>query len=76
MMLRLIRKNFTLKQSIALDLVNVDQILICNKFKHSHTSFKYFIGYKDDNIIRLLCIILPQMGGFIKYFDNGGKNIP
>ena len=36
---------------------------------------KYFIGYKDDNIFRLLCIILPQMSGYIKYFDNGGKNV-
>ena len=36
---------------------------------------KCFIGYKDDNIFRLLCIILPQMSGYIKYFDNGGKNV-
>ena len=24
--------------------------------------------------MRPLCIILPQMSGHIKYFDNGGKN--
>ena len=36
---------------------------------------KYFISYKDDNIFRRLCIILPQMSGYIKYFDNGGKNV-
>ena len=23
-----------------------------------------------------LCITLPQMSGFIKYFDSGGKNMP
>ena len=22
-----------------------------------------------------LCIILPQMSGWIKYFENGGKNM-
>ena len=22
-----------------------------------------------------LCVVLPQMTGYIKYFDNGGKNI-
>ena len=22
-----------------------------------------------------MCIILPQMSGYIKYFDNGGKNM-
>ena len=38
-------------------------------------SFKYFIGYKDENIIRLLCIILPQMSGYIKYFEDKGKNV-
>ena len=37
---------------------------------------KYFIGYKDDNIDRPLCIIFSQMSRYIKCFDNGGKNIP
>ena len=70
------KKEFhTSKQPIALDLVNVDQILIADKFKRSDTGFKYFIGYKDGNIIRPLCIILPQMSSFLKYFDNGGKNV-
>ena len=37
---------------------------------------KFFIGYlHDDDVIRPLCIILPQMSGYIKYFDNGGKHI-
>ena len=63
------------KQGITLNLVNVNQILISDKFKHNDRSFKYFIGYKDDNIIRPLSIILRQMSGYIKYFDNGGKNM-
>ena len=33
------------KQAIDLDLVNVDQIVVSDKFKHSDESFKYFIGY-------------------------------
>ena len=33
------------KQSINLDLVNVDQIVVSDKFKYSD-GFKYFIGYK------------------------------
>ena len=33
------------KQSITLDLVNVSQILISDKFKHSDTGFKYFISH-------------------------------
>ena len=27
----------------------------------------------NDCIIKPLCVILPQMNGYIKYFDNGGK---
>ena len=61
------------KQSSPLNLVNVNQILIYDKFEHSDKGFNYFIDYKDDNIIRPLCIILPQMSGYIKYFDNGEK---
>ena len=51
------------KLPIALNLANVNQILISDKFEYSDTGFKYFIDYKDNNIIRLLCIISPQMSG-------------
>ena len=63
------------KQPIALDLINVDQIVVSDKFKHSDDGFKYFIGYKEGEIVKPLCIILPQMSGYIKYFENGGKNM-
>ena len=55
--------------------VNVDQIVVSDKFKHSDEGFKYFIGYQEGEIVKLLCIILPQMSGYIKYFENGGKNM-
>ena len=55
--------------------VNVDQIVISDKFKHSDEGFKYFIGYQEGEIVKPLCIILPQMSGYIKYFENGGKNM-
>ena len=63
------------KQPIDLDLVNVDQIVVSDKFKHSDDGFKYFIGYKEGEIVKPLCIILPQMTGYIKYFENRGKNM-
>ena len=63
------------KQPIDLDLVTVDQIVISDKFKHSDEGFKYFIGYQEDEIVKPLCIILPQRSGYIKYFKNGGKNM-
>ena len=49
------------KQSIDLKSVNVDQIVVSDKFKHSDDGFKYFLGYKDGKIFKPLCIILPQM---------------
>ena len=35
----------------------------------------FFIGYKEGQIVKPLCIILPQMTGYIKCFEKGGKNI-
>ena len=42
---------------------------------NSDEAFKYFIGYQDDEIVKLLCIFLPQMSKYIKYFENSGKNM-
>ena len=63
------------KQAIDLNLVDINKIAISDKFKHRDKGFKYFIGYKDDCYVRPLCIILPQMSGYIKYFENRGKNM-
>ena len=63
------------KQTIDLDLLNADQIVVSEKFKHSDDGFKHFIGYKEGEIVKPLCIILPQMSGHLKYFENGGKNM-
>ena len=54
---------------------NVDRIVVSDKFKHNNDGFKYFIGYQEGGIVKLLCIILPQMSGYTKYFENGGKNM-
>ena len=51
--------------------VKLDQIVVSDKLKHSDENFKYFIGYQDDEVVKPLCIILPQMSGYIEYFENG-----
>ena len=63
------------KQPINIDLINVYQIVVSDKFKPSDDSSKYFVGYKEGEIVILLFIILPQMSGYIKYFENGDKNM-
>ena len=56
-------------------MINVDQIVVSDRFRHNDESFKYFFGYQEGEIVKPLCIILPQMDGYIKYFENGGKNM-
>ena len=55
--------------------VDLDLIVVSHKFKHNNEGFKYFIGYLKGEIIKPLCIILPQMSGYIKYFEKGRKNM-
>ena len=63
------------KQAIDLDSVATDKIVVSDKFRHSEEGYKYFIGYQEDEIVKRLSIILPQMNGCVIYFDNGGKNM-
>ena len=55
--------------------VNTKHIVTSDKFNHSDEGFKYFTGYQEGEITKLLCIILPQMSGYIKNFENGRKNM-
>ena len=76
------RKNFVGKkfshlQKIWLlfpDIFFPDKVVVSDRFKHSDEGFKYFIGYQEGEIVKPLCIILPQMSRCIKYFENGRKN--
>ena len=54
------------KQAIDLDSIITDKIVVSDKIRHSEEGFKYFIGYQEDEIVKPLCIILPQMNGYIK----------
>ena len=70
------RKEFySSKQAIPLDSVDLDKIVVSSKWKISDTTYKYLCGYLNDDVIQLLCVILPQMNGYIKYFGDGGKNM-
>ena len=60
------REFHTSKQVIALKSVKTGKILVSYKSKHSDDGFKYFIGYlHDDDVIRPLCFILPQLSEYI-----------
>ena len=70
------KKEFFLsKQAIFLNSVDLSKIVVSSKWKISDTKCKYFCGYLNNDVIQTLCVILPQMSGYIKYFDHGGKNM-
>ena len=48
-----------------------NKILVSKKVSYgAKNSLQYFIGYNDDDVIRPLCIKLPQMIGYVKNFDR------
>ena len=60
--IRFNKKEFDMsKEPIDLMSVSVDQTVISEKFKHNNEGFKYFIGYQEGEIVKPLCITLPQM---------------
>ena len=63
------------KEAIFLDSVDLSKIIVSSKWEISDTKYKYFCGYLNNGVIQPLCVILPQMRRYIKYFDDGGKNM-
>ena len=63
---------YSSKQAISLGSVDLDKIVVSNK---QQTTYKYLCGYLNNDVIQPLCVILPQMHGYIKYFDDGSKNM-
>ena len=57
-----------------LDSVDLSKIVVSSRWKLNDTTYKYFCGYLNNDIIKPLCVILPSMNGYMKYFENGGKN--
>ena len=63
------------KEPIGLMSVNMDQAVVSDKFNHNEDGFKYFIGYQKGEILKPFWIILPQMSGYIEYFEYGNSNM-
>ena len=70
------RKNFKKwllpKKKVAkIDDVDVNKILVSKEEPYgTKNSFKYFIGYNDNDVIRPLCIKLSQMTGYVRTFES------
>ena len=66
---------YSSEKAILLDSIDLSKIVVSSRWKLNDTTYKYFCGYLNNDVIQPLCVILPQMSGYIKYFDNGGKNM-
>ena len=55
----------------SIDDIDVNNILVSKKESYgTKKSLKYLIGYNDNDIIRPLCVKLPQMTGYARKFDE------
>ena len=68
-------KFYSSKQAISSDSVDLNKIVVSKKCKINDKTYKHICGYLNNDTIQPLCVILSQMDGYIKYFDNGGKNM-
>ena len=69
------KKFYSSKEAILLASVDLSKAVVSSRWKLTDTTYKYFCGYLNNDAVKPLCVILPQMNGYIKYFDNGGKKI-
>ena len=59
------------KKIFNIDVIDANKILVSKREKYGkHNSFKYFIEYDDNNVIRPLYLFLPQTIGYIKFNKN------
>ena len=65
---------YSSKEAILLDSVDLSKKVVSKKWKIDDKTYKSFCGYLNNDVIKPL-VILPQMNGYIKYFDDGGKNM-
>ena len=62
------------KKPIDLNLIDINNIVASDKIKLGKGD-KYYIGCKDDEFIRPLCVIFLQISRSIKHFDNSSKKM-
>ena len=59
------------KRVTKIDDIDVNKILVYKEEPYgTKNSFKYFIPYSDNDVIRPLCIKLPQMIGYVREFEG------
>ena len=58
------------------DDINANKILVSKKETYGkYNSFKYFIGYNDNDVIRSLCLKFSKMTGYVNEFNENKNTI-
>ena len=59
------------KNVFNIDDIDVNKILVSKNEQYSkNNSFKYFIGYNDNDVIRPLYLFISQTTGYINKFEK------
>ena len=59
------------KKVIKIDDIDFNKTLVSKEEPYgTKNSFKCFIGYNDNDVIRPLCVKLSQMTGYVRKFDG------
>ena len=58
------------KSRILINDIDINKIVVSNKFLFGKQDFKYFIGYIDDKKIRSLCTSFPETNAYRVDFDE------
>ena len=53
----MILKKFFRQNTLLLDSVDLDKIVVSNKWKINETTYKYLCGYLNNDVIQPLCVI-------------------
>ena len=64
------KSDFCKEKVVKIDDIDPKKILAFKEEPHdTKNSFKYFIGYNDNDIIRPLYVRLPQISGYARKFE-------
>ena len=66
-----VKKSKFYKNKKAFKIDDINKILVSKEEPYgSNKSIKYFTGYNNNDVIKPLCIKLPQMIGYVKCFES------
>ena len=73
---KILKSDFYKKKIFNVDDTDVNKILVSKKEQYGkYNSFKYFIGYNDNDVIRPLCLRLSKTTGYINEFNENKNTI-